>query len=91
MYNTIQQPAISSWFSNDTKTLTRQLIENLQIQQGSQLAKILGVNRILYNDEAMHVWVQRQIDEGLIINNETIGTLEKKFINLVNEYQHMRT
>ncbi|MCC3309455.1 hypothetical protein [Psychrobacter sanguinis] len=45
----------------------------------------------LYNDEAMHVRVQRQIDEGLIVNNEAICTLEKKFIKLVNEYQHMRT
>lgn len=53
MYTSAQQPTTSSWFDHNVKVLTKQLIENLQIQQGSQLAKILGVNPIFYNDEAI--------------------------------------
>ena len=71
------------------KVLTKQLIENLQIQQGSQLAKILGVNPIFYNDEALHVWVQRQIDEGLIVDDEAIGVLEAAFIGLMRSYEQV--
>ncbi len=83
MYTSVQQPTTSSWFDHDVKVLTKQLVENLQIQQGSQLAKILGVNPIFYNDEALHVWVQRQIDEGLIVDDEAIGVLEKRFVEAV--------
>lgn len=91
MYTSAQQPTTSSWFDHKVKVLTKQLIENLQIQQGSQLAKILDVNPIFYNDEALHVWVQRQIDEGLIVDDEAIGVLEAAFIELVTDYEGMNT
>ncbi len=89
MYTSAQQPTTSSWFDHNVKVLTKQLIENLQIQQGSQLAKILGVNPIFYNDEALHVWVQRQIDEGLIVDDEAIGVLEAAFIELMRSYEQV--
>ena len=85
MYTSAQQPTTSSWFDHNVKVLTKQLIENLQIQQGSQL----GVNPIFYNDEALHVWVQRQIDEGLIVDDEAIGVLEAAFIGLMRSYEQV--
>ena len=89
MCTSAQQPTTSSWFDHNVKVLTKQLIENLQIQQGSQLAKILGVNPIFYNDEALIVWVQRQIDEGLVVDDETIGVLESAFIDLMISYEQV--
>ena len=89
MYTSAQQPTKSSWFDHNVKVLTKQLIEDLQIQQGSQLAKILGVNPIFYNDEALHVWIQRQIDEGLIVDDEAIGVLETRFIDLMRGYEQV--
>ena len=91
MYTSAQQPTTSSWFDKEVANLTHQLIKNLQIQQGSQLAKILGVNPIFYNDEALHVWVQRQIDEGLVVDDEAIGMLETRFVEAVTDYECMRT
>lgn len=75
----------SSWFTGDAKSLSIQLLTNLQIQQGVQLATLLGVDSILYNDEAVYVWVQRQLDEGLPINDRTIGKLEASFIDLMGD------
>ncbi|KAA0930177.1 hypothetical protein [Psychrobacter sp. ANT_H59] len=72
-----------TWFSEQTKTLASQLLLNLQIQQGVQLASLLGVNTILYNDEAVYVWVQRLLDDGLIVDDYTLSTLETAFIDLV--------
>ena len=75
-----------TWFSKQTKALASQLVFSLQIQQGVQLASLLGVDAILYNDEAIYVWVQRQIDDGLIVNDYTLSTLETAFIELVTAY-----
>ncbi|WP_413520671.1 hypothetical protein [Psychrobacter glacincola] len=72
-----------TWFSEQTKTLASQLLLNLQIQQGVQLASLLGVNTILYNDEAVYVWVQRLLDDGLIVDDYALSTLETAFIDLV--------
>jgi hypothetical protein len=47
------------------------------------------VNPIFYNDEALHVWVQRQIDEGLIVDDEAIGVLEAAFIDLMRGYEQV--
>lgn len=74
------------WFSEQTKTLASQLLLNLQIQQGVQLASLLGVNTILYNDEAVYVWVQRLLDDGLIVDDYALSTLETAFIDLVKAY-----
>ena len=74
------------WFSEQTKALASQLLFSLQIQQGVQLASLLGVDSILYNDEAIYVWVQRQIDDGLIVNDYTLSTLETAFIDLVTAH-----
>lgn len=38
-----------TWFSDQTKTLASQLLLSLQIQQGVQLASLLGVDAILYS------------------------------------------
>ena len=38
-----------TWFSEQTKALASQLLFSLQIQQGVQLASLLGVDSILYN------------------------------------------
>ncbi|GAF62831.1 hypothetical protein JCM18903_2938 [Psychrobacter sp. JCM 18903] len=75
-----------TWFSKQTKALASQLVFSLQIQQGVQLASLLGVDAILYNDEAIYVWVQRQIDDGLIVNDYTLSTLETAFIDLVTAH-----
>ena len=75
-----------TWFSEQTKALASQLLFSLQIQQGVQLASLLGVDSILYNDEAIYVWVQRQIDDGLIVNDYTLSTLETAFIDLVTAH-----
>ena len=72
-----------TWFSEQTKALASQLLFSLQIQQGVQLASLLGVDAILYNDEAIYVWVQRQLDDGLMIDDYTLSTLETAFIELV--------
>ena len=73
----------STWFSKDTKPLAYQLLSNLEIQQGTQLARTLGVDPILYNCEAVYVWVQRQLDDGLTVDDHTLTTLETAFIDLV--------
>lgn len=74
----------SSWFTDEAKSLSVQLLTNLQIQQGVQLANLLSVDSILYNDEAVYVWVQRQLDEGLPIDDYTICKLETSFIDLMD-------
>ena len=74
------------WFSEQTKALASQLLFSLQIQQGVQLASLLGVDSILYNDEAIYVWVQRQLDDGLMIDDYALSTLETAFIELVTAY-----
>ena len=75
-----------TWFSEQTKALASQLLFSLQVQQGVQLASLLGVDSILYNDEAIYVWVQRQLDDGLMIDDYTLSTLETAFIELVTAY-----
>ena len=75
-----------TWFSEQTKALASQLLFSLQVQQGVQLASLLGVDAILYNDEAIYVWVQRQLDDGLIVNDYTLSTLETAFIDLVTAH-----
>lgn len=73
-----------TWFSADAKSLSSQLLINLQTQQGVQLSNLLGVDPILYNDEAVYVWVQRQLDDGLIVDDYTLSTLETAFIDIVS-------
>lgn len=75
-----------TWFSGQTKTLATQLLLNLQIQQGVQLASLLSVDSILYNDEAVYVWVQRQLDDGLMFDDYALSTLETSFIELVTAH-----
>ena len=75
-----------TWFSKQTKALASQLVFSLQIQQGVQLASLLGVDAILYNDEAVYVWVQRQLDDGLMIDDYALSILETAFIELVTAH-----
>ena len=83
MNNNLSRLNSCIWFSEQTKALASQLLFSLQIQQGVQLASLLGVDAILYNDEAIYVWVQRQLDDGLMIDDYTLSTLETAFIELV--------
>lgn len=75
-----------TWFSNNAKSLAYQLLSSLQIQQGTQLASLLSVDSILHNDEAVYVWVQRQLDDGLIVDDHALSTLETAFIELVTAH-----
>lgn len=83
----INPPHASIWLSAEAISLSTKLIVNLQIQQGSQLAKMLGVNPIFYNDEAVRIWVQRELNEGLALNRYTLMNLETKFLSLMNHYE----
>ena len=83
MSNNLSRLNSCTWFSEQTKTLASQLLLSLQIQQGVQLATLLGVDPILYNDEAVYVWVQRQLDDGLIVDDYTLSILKTAFIDLV--------
>lgn len=85
MYANLSLLNASTWFSESAKSLSCQLMCNLQIQQGSQLARMLGVDPIFYNNEAIYVWVQRQLDEGLVVDDYVLSTLETAFIGLVDD------
>ncbi len=86
MNNHLSRLNTCTWFSEQTKTLASQLLLSLQIQQGVQLASLLGVDAILYNDEAVYVWVQRQLDEGLVFDDYALSTLETAFVELVTAH-----
>ena len=77
-------PNPSVWLSRDAIRLSSQLIESLQISQGTTLARYLGVNPIFYNDEAVRVWVQRELETGLSIDARTLSQLEERFLSLVS-------
>lgn len=83
----IKPPHASIWLSAEAISLSTKLMVNLQIQQGSQLAKMLGVNPIFYNDEAIRIWVQRELNEGLALNRYTLTNLETKFLTIMNHYE----
>ena len=82
MNNNLSRLNSCAWFSEQTKNLASKLLFSLQVQQGVQLASLLGVDAILYNDEAIYVWVQRQIDDGLMIDDYALSSLETAFIEL---------
>ena len=84
MHSNLSRLNASTWFSKDTKSLADQLLSNLEIQQGTQLARTLSVDPILYNCEAVYVWVQRQLDDGLTVDDHILSTLETAFIDLVD-------
>ena len=87
MNNHLSRLNSCAWFSEHTKALASQLLFSLQIQQGVQLASLLGVDAILYNDEAVYVWVQRQLDAGLVIDDYALSTLETAFIDTIDDNQ----
>ena len=86
MNNNLSRLNSCAWFSEQTKALASQLLFSLQVQQGVQLASLLGVDAILYNDEAIYVWAQRQLDDGLIVDDYTLSILETAFIELVTAH-----
>ncbi|WP_198336921.1 hypothetical protein [Psychrobacter celer] len=86
MNNNLSRLNSCTWFSNNAKSLAYQLLSSLQIQQGTQLASLLSVDSILHNDEAVYVWVQRQLDDGLIVDDHALSTLETAFIELVTAH-----
>ena len=83
----IKPPHASMWLSAEAIALSTKLMVNLQIQQGSQLAKMLGVNSIFYNDEAVRIWVQRELNEGLALNRYALTNLETKFLDIMTHYE----
>lgn len=78
-----KNPNPSVWLSREAIELSTKLMINLQIQQGSNLATLLGLSPIFYNDEAIRIWVQRELDEGLPINQFTLSNLESMFLGLM--------
>lgn len=86
MNTIIKLPNASIWLSAEAISLSTELMVNLQIQQGSQLAKMLGVNPIFYNDEAVRIWVQRQLNEGLAVDLFTLLNLETMFLDIMSQY-----
>lgn len=86
MNNNLSRLNSCTWFSNNAKPLAYQLLSSLQIQQGTQLASLLSVDSILHNDEAVYVWVQRQLDAGLVADDYALSTLETAFIELVTAH-----
>ena len=51
MNNNLSRLNSCAWFSEQTKALASQLLFSLQVQQGVQLASLLGVDAILYSDD----------------------------------------
>lgn len=78
-------PKPSAWLSQNAIDLAKKLIERLQIQAGDNLARLLGVSPIFFNHEAVFVWVQRQIDEGLMIGEHALNALEAAFLGALHE------
>lgn len=63
MYFNFPKPSV--WLSLEAIKLSDELITTLEIPQGSGLADLLNVNKIFYNHEAVRIWVQRELDNGL--------------------------
>ena len=63
MYFNFPKPSV--WLSLEAIKLSDELIVTLEIPQGSGLAELLNVNKIFYNHEAVRIWVQRELDNGL--------------------------
>lgn len=78
-------PKPSAWLSQNAIDLAVKLIERLQIQAGDNLARLLGVSPIFFNHEAVFVWVQRQIDEGLTVGDHALNALEAAFLGALHE------
>lgn len=76
----------SAWLSKEAIKLANRLMINLQVQQGANLSKLLGVNSIFYNDEAIKVWVQKELNEGLALNNYTLQVLQNRFIEIMHSH-----
>ena len=76
----------SAWLSKEAIKLANRLMINLQVQQGANLSKLLGVNSIFYNDEAIKVWVQKELNEGLALNNYTLQVLQNRFIEITHSH-----
>ena len=77
---------LSAWLSKEAIKLANRLMINLQVQQGANLSKLLGVNSIFYNDEAIKVWVQKELNEGLALNNYTLQVLQNRFIEIMHSH-----
>lgn len=84
VYDTTRNSSV--WLTKEAINLSNKLMTILQIQQGSNLAKLLGVNPIFYNDEAIRVWVQRELNDGLSIDRETLKTLQKRFLDIMKSH-----
>lgn len=78
-------PKPSAWLSQDAIDLAVKLIKSLQIQAGDNLARLLDVSPIFFNHEAVFVWVQRQIDEGLTVGENALNALEAAFLGALHE------
>lgn len=83
MYFNFPHPSV--WLSLEAIKLSDELIATLEIQQGAGLAEMLNVNKIFYNHEAVRIWVQRELDNGLPYYNR-IGELGNRFMACVNPH-----
>lgn len=76
-------PTPSVWLSLEAINLSNQLIQMLEIQDGTGLADLLGVNHIFFNHEAVRVWVQKEIQAGLPDDGK-LDELASRFYACVN-------
>ena len=81
MYFNFPRPSV--WLSLEAIKLSDELIMTLEIPQGSGLAEMLNVNKIFYNHEAVRIWVQRELDNGLPRFGR-VGELCNRFTACVN-------
>ncbi len=81
MYFNFPHPSV--WLSLEAIKLSDELIATLEIPQGLGLAELLNVNKIFYNHEAVRIWVQRELDNGLPCFGQ-INELCGRFMACVN-------
>ena len=83
MYFNFPHPSV--WLSLEAIKLSDELIATLEIPQGSGLAKLLNVNKIFYNHEAVRIWVHREMDSGLPCYGQ-VSELCSRFMACVNPH-----
>ena len=73
--------------SQDANIIANRLINDMQIQSGSGLARFLEVDICFDNHRALRVWVQRQLDKQLSYMVEEIGyKLERKLYEILPQH-----
>lgn len=77
------QPSWSRHISPLAKILSCELITELSIPQGFNLALFLGVNSRYDNYESVRIWVQRMLDHVIEDTADLLRSLTRLFIKCV--------